>query len=208
MSLIKKFFKFIFTVALSIILFLLGLQLYFYLSGKEQIYSNAEDIPKADYAMILGCGVIENRPSPLLQQRLEAGLDLFSHQKVDKIILSGYRDGPYYDEVSVMKQYLLKQGVPEEKIIEDKQGDNTYCSIKNFSTFKGSSLILVTQKRHLERALYLSKKFNHEKVYGLEAKSYVANNKSAVIYMNLREMFARVKAVMDAYGFHLESVKP
>lgn len=144
---IKKVFKLTLSLFILALAGLLGLQVYVHFSTKAQIYSDSIQVPESDYIMVLGCGVLENRPTPMLQNRLDAGLELYQRNKGAKIILSGHKDGDYYDEVSVMKNYLLEKGVPEEDLIEDKAGTNTYYSIRNFDRYQDESLIVVTQKK-------------------------------------------------------------
>lgn len=199
---IKKVFKLTLSLFILALAGLLGLQVYVHFSTKAQIYSDSIQVPESDYIMVLGCGVLENRPTPMLQNRLDAGLELYQRNKGAKIILSGHKDGDYYDEVSVMKNYLLEKGVPEEDLIEDKAGTNTYYSIRNFDRYQDESLIVVTQKKHLERALYLANMLDQKEVYGYEAME--CDSKSYTMYMNVREVFARVKAVMDVCGLHIE----
>ncbi len=199
---LKKTVKGLISIILVSLVSLFLLQTYFYEYTKKDLYTELEQVPQSDYVLILGCGVRGNEPTPLLRKRLEAGIELIKHEKADKIIVSGYRDGDYYDEVKVMKNYLVKNGIDENIIIEDKQGNNTYYSIKNTEKYQGESFTIVTQKWHLVRALYLAKKINTEDVFGFEADKSDSNNYT--LYMNFRENFARIKAVMDVYGLHIE----
>ncbi len=198
----KKFFKLVLLAFTIFAIALLLLQVYFYQYTKSQLYYDADNIPNADYVLIFACGIIENKPTPMLRKRLEAGLKIIENNKADKIILSGYKDGDYYDEVAVMKNYLIENGISKDIIYEDKFGDNTYYSIKNIEKFDDDSIILITQKWHLIRAIYLANKLDVKNVYGFVAEK--CGYQSYTFYMNFREAFARVKAVLDAYGVHLE----
>ncbi len=199
---LKKFIKILFSLLLVFILSLLTLQVYFYEYTKEQYYIDCKNIPSSEYVMILGCGVINNRPTPLLKNRLDAGIKIVTNKKADKIILSGYKDGDYYDEVQVMKNYLIEHGINKDRIIEDKNGNNTYYSIKNIEKYGDKSTIIITQKWHLIRALYLANKMDEKNIYGFQAADSYSTSYN--MYMNFRESFARGKAVLDVYGIHLE----
>ncbi len=198
----KKLFKIVLFAFTIFALALLLLQTYFYEYTESQIYYDINNVPQSDYVLIFACGIVNNKPTPMLRKRLEAGLNLIQNNKADKIILSGYKDGDYYDEVNVMKTYLTEHGISEDIIVEDKFGDNTYYSIKNIEKLEDDSIILLTQKWHLIRAIYLANKLDVKNVSGFVAES--CGYESYTFYMNFREAFARVKAVMDAYGIHIE----
>ncbi len=175
--------------------------MYFDFSTRDQIL-NLEELPESEYVLILGCGVYNNTPSPLLKMRLDAGIEVVKSGKAKLIILSGYSDGKYYDEVSAMRNYLIENGIDEDILIEDKKGDNTYYSIVNIEKESKDKIIIITQKWHLKRALYISNSINIENSYGYEAQKL--EDKATMVYMNFREVFARVKAVLDTHGIHLE----
>ena len=69
------------------------------------------------------------------------------------------------DEVNAMKQYALDAGVPEEDIFLDHAGFSTYESVyRAKAIFQVESVLIVTQKYHLYRALYAAEEM------GLEAR--------------------------------------
>ena len=82
-----------------------------------------------DAILVLGCGVVRNQPSPLLQERLDAGIELYKKGVAPKIIMSGDHGREDYDEVNVMKSYAIQQGVPSEDIFMDHAGFSTYESV-------------------------------------------------------------------------------
>ena len=70
-----------------------------------------------------------------------------------------------YDEVSTMKAYAIKQGIPSEHIFKDHAGFSTYETMyRARDVFKAKSIVVVTQKYHLYRAVY------DAKALGLEVK--------------------------------------
>ncbi|MBQ9857374.1 MAG: YdcF family protein, partial [Oscillospiraceae bacterium] len=61
-----------------------------------------------DCILILGAGVREDgTPSFMLRDRLERGLELYKAGVSGKIIVSGDHGTKGYDEVNVMKNYLI-----------------------------------------------------------------------------------------------------
>ena len=119
-----------------------------------------------DCILILGAGVHEDgKPSLMLKDRLERGIDLYKAGISEKIIVSGDHGTVGYDEVNVMKNYLIDAGIPSENIFMDHAGFSTYESIyRARDIFCVKSMVIVTQKYHLYRALYIAKEFGLDAV--------------------------------------------
>ena len=95
-----------------------------------------------------------------------------------------------YDEVNIMKAYAIKSDVPSENIFMYHAGFSSYESIYRIKEIFGASkIIIVTQKYHLYRSLYIANKLGVT-AYGVSADSreYVGND-----YREFREFFARNK---------------
>ncbi|MCH5167050.1 MAG: YdcF family protein [Erysipelotrichales bacterium] len=188
----KKVFKCIFTVIMLIIIFVFGINLYVRISTSNQIitekdYSSLKDI---DCILILGAGVWGEKPSPMLKDRLQKGIDLYQDNISNKIIMSGDHGRKEYGEVNIMKNYAIEKEIPSEDIFMDHAGFSTYDSIyRAKEIFKAKKVIIVTQKYHLYRALYIANKL------GLEAYGVGANPRqyAGATYRELREILARDK---------------
>lgn len=196
-KLVKLLFKFM-ALSFGLGLAFLGLlSLYVYITTDAQSFTIEDELEQRDYVLVLGCGIYEDEPTPMLEKRLEAAISTYKKAGAKYIILSGSVDDVYYDEVEVMKNYLVAQGIDPKAIIEDKLGNNTFMSIKN--TVKkgyGNSLYIVTQDSHLRRALFLSNSLNPKyRAYGVKAEAI--KYQDAMIYMDIREVLARVKALFD-----------
>lgn len=150
----------------------------------------ASDLADIDCIMVLGCGVYQNNPTPLLEDRLKRGVAVFQTRVSPKILMSGDHGQENYDEVNVMKQYALDQGIPEENIFMDHAGFSTYESMCRAREIFGiDKMIIVTQKYHLPRAVYLARKL------GIEAYGVASDYRSfgGQFYRDCREVLARVK---------------
>ena len=146
-----------------------------------------------DVILVLGCAVRrDGTPSHMLEDRIKTSVSLYQFGLGDVLLMSGDRhDG--YDEVGTMEREAKKLGVPAEKIELDPNGFSTYESIANLlSEYKGKRVLIVTQKYHLYRALYIAEKLGIEAV-GVDAdlRSYTKQLK-----YDLREILARVKDVV------------
>lgn len=168
------------------------------LSVKGSVAANIVDTPaelsvdgKIDCIVILGAGLQSNgQPSHMLEDRIKTGVEVFNTVDADYILMSGDRSGEHYDEPSAMKQYALSLGVDEDKILLDGQGFSTFESISRVKDEYGfESIIIITQKYHLYRALYIAEQYEIEAV-GVSADLRTYRGQ---IYRDLREMLARVK---------------
>ena len=146
-----------------------------------------------DVILVLGCAVRPGgTPSHMLEDRIKIGVSLYGAGLADTVLMSGDRHEGY-DEVGTMKAEAQKLGVPAEKIELDPAGFSTYDSIANLlEQYKGKRVLIVTQKYHLYRALYIAEKLGID-AYGVSAdlRSYRKQFK-----YDLREILARVKDVV------------
>ena len=184
----KKIIKYV----VIVILIVLAINFYVKLSTKKQIienndYSNLEDI---DCIIILGAGIWGDKPSPMLEDRLLEGISLYENNVSKKIIMSGDHGREEYDEVNIMKKFAIEKSVPSEDIFMDHAGFSSYESIyRTKEIFGANKIVIVTQKYHLYRALYIANQLGIE-AYGVGAdpRQYVG-----ATYRELREILARNK---------------
>ena len=155
--------------------------------SKEYI---TDEISSVDAILVLGAGIKDGKPSLMLQERLDKALELYEKGVSDKILVSGDHGSDSHDEVNVMKNYLIKKGIPSSNIFMDHAGFSTYESIvRAKEIFEVSSAVIVTQEYHLYRAIYIAKKYNLD-VYGVSATKNIYFGQTK---RNIREMIARVK---------------
>lgn len=149
--------------------------------------------------LILGAGVWGNSPSHMLEDRLLEGVNLYNKGISSKIIVSGNHRDEQYNEVKVMKDFLIAKGIASKDIFMDHAGFSTYDSFYRAKyIFKVKKLVVVTQKYHLYRSLYIAKKLKLE-AYGVKADRRRYRKE---IYRQLREILARNK------GFFKCMLKP
>ena len=190
-------------IVLFINLFTIGTTYQSMLSVEELIDSEyiAEDIP----VIVLGAGVVDNlEPSQILKQRLDQAHAIFEVAPEKQFIMSGDHRDQYYNEVSVMKDYLIELKIPSEQIYLDHAGYSTYDSLYRLKHVIGEDrVIIVTQGYHLSRALVLARGL------GLDAVGVPADDsRSSRIYREVREIFARVKDFAVTYLGYQEENRP
>ena len=188
----KKLLKYGIIAIILITIIVLGINLYVRISTNKQIikendYTALSDV---DCIIILGAGIWEDKPSPMLEDRLLEGIKLYQNSVSDKIIMSGDHGRREYDEVNIMKNYAIEKGIPSENIFMDHAGFSTYESIyRAKDIFEAKKVVIVTQEYHLYRALYIANQLGLE-AYGVGAdpRQYVG-----ATYRELREILARDK---------------
>ena len=160
-------------------------------SLKKAVWEAESDPLHHDAIIVLGCSVDSAKnPSSLLQYRLDRALELYEAKASDRILVTGDQRSDDYDEVSVMKNYLLARGVPESKILTDPKGNSTYESIyRAASEYQLHNPIIITQQYHLYRALYIAD------AWSMNATGVAAQDSSALgnIFRIIREWFAGIK---------------
>ena len=158
------------------------------------IYTNLADMPKTKVAIIFGAGINGNKPSRYLKDRLDAGIALYKNNKVDKILLSGDNGRDEHDELTVMKLYCYENGVDTNKIYIDYAGFDSYSTMYRAKhIFKVDTAILVSQKYHLNRCVYIGDKL------GVKSYGYSANRGvyPGYKYYSFREKLSITKSVFD-----------
>lgn len=126
---------------------------------------------KADAAIILGAMVLPNgNLSKWLEVRTKAGLELYQQGMVNYLIVSGGKGYEGHFEGDSMRNYLVAHGVPEERIIVDNNGINTYHTAKNYLHIANEhgfkSVIAVSHYYHIARTTTLLKRLGVEDVQG------------------------------------------
>lgn len=159
---IKKILKGIVTVIILVITGILLVNFLVILKSNEQIQTIDElkeisENESLDCIIILGAAVWHgDEPSPMLQDRLDQGIELYKAGVCKKLLMSGDHGTKYYNEVNVMKQYAINKGVPSEDIYMDHAGFSTYDSMYRAKNIFGvKKAIVVTQSYHLYRSIYI-----------------------------------------------------
>lgn len=158
--------------------------------GQQVTLSEAKKLEQVDMIVVLGASVHGSEPSDILKDRLNTAIKLYKAGVSEKILMTGDGQSEYYNEVRTMKSYAVEHGVPKSAIITDPEGLSTYDSMRNISMEYGNpSILIVTQKYHISRAMYIAKKMGMT-VYGCCAKQKYYKDTSSE---SIREIAARCK---------------
>ena len=167
-------------------------------SAKKYIYNSLEQLPQKQAALILGAKTYGERLSPVLKDRVDAGIVLQENNKVQVLLLSGDHGRTNYDEVNSMKDYVLRNStvITPQELFLDHAGFDTYDSIyRARDIFCADSLVIITQKFHAPRAAFIAHSLGIDAVVlALPEDAY--SNASRYSWYS-REIFADIKAFGD-----------
>jgi SanA protein len=199
---LKKILKFLWRFSLifcPLVLFVL-----FFTKLAIQLYAaprtfTVATVPAKHVAIVFGAGLrYDGTPTAVLRDRVETAVQLYKQGKVEKLLMSGDNRFVDYNEPEAMRQYALELGVPDKDIVPDYAGRRTYDTCyRAKAVFQVDSAILVTQRFHLPRALFLCERLGVKSV-GVEANNIHYRNLSLFVW-NTRELFATTQAALDVY---------
>lgn len=205
--LIKTLGKFVLSVGVLLVLSIIAINLFVILSTQSEVVDKdelnqalSEEVP----ILVLGAGVVNNEyPSNILANRLDKAYEVHLDNPNNPLIMSGDHADQYYNEVGVMKNYLVEKGVPSHQIYLDHAGYSTYASLYRLKeVIDTHQVVIVTQGYHLPRALLLANGL------GIDAMGIASEEVDSTRFeRELREVFARLKDFSIVYlGY--EDVQP
>ncbi|MEU9335811.1 ElyC/SanA/YdcF family protein [Streptomyces sp. NPDC048290] len=153
------------------------------------------DVPRTDVAVVFGAGLRwDGEPSPYLANRLDAAAELYRAGQIRVVLVTGDNSREEYDEPDAMRAYLTRQGVPDERIVSDYAGFDTWDScVRAKEIFGVDEAVLISQDFHIRRAVALCDAAGVT-AYGVG----VADRRDATWYYGgVREILAAGKAAWD-----------
>jgi len=165
-------------------------------STKNKTFSNLETLQKNKVGLLLGTAKYykDGGINLYFKYRIDAAVELYKHNKIDFILVSGDNSTQYYNEPITFKNELVKKGIPEEFIFLDYAGFRTLDSVLRAQAIFGQeNFTVISQQFHNERAIYLAEK-NGINAIGYNATDVDGKNGFKVKF---REYFARTKAFLD-----------
>jgi uncharacterized SAM-binding protein YcdF (DUF218 family) len=122
-------------------------------------FSNAKS------ALVLGAAQYNGQPSPLFRARLEQARRLYQRGAVERVVVTGgVGVGDVYAEGTVGRRYLIRHGLPQNRVLAETESRNTLENLRLALRFlpAGEEVALVTDGVHAMRALALAQAFGIE----------------------------------------------
>lgn len=166
-------------------------------SAKGRTYNIVEEIPYNKVGVVLGTipKLSNGNDNYYYTCRMKATADLYFAGKISYIIASGDNHIKEYNEPECMRNSLVALGVPDTVIYLDYAGFRTFDSmVRAKKVFGQNSITVISQHWHNQRAIYVARKQGID-IVGFDAKDAIV--RKAYIKNHIREMLAKVKAVID-----------
>lgn len=197
----KMVLKVVYIICLAGILIFGFPRIVTYVYSINRIYSPS-DAPAHRIAIVFGAGLKhDGTPTAILQDRVQAAVELYLTGKIEKILMSGDNRFATYNEPGAMTDYAISLGVPPENIVQDFAGRRTYDTCYRAKhIFLVNEAILVTQTFHLPRALFICNMLQITSI-GVKADQRTYRTGSQLIWW-VRETFATLTALVDVWLRH------
>ncbi|MCZ8516053.1 YdcF family protein [Paenibacillus filicis] len=113
-----------------------------------------------DALIILGFQCDGDNIHPLLQERLTTAIDLLSSVDYKKVILTGGAVKSTQSEAVIMRDYLIRHAVNEERIVLEQNALDTIQNISNCQTimkqFNLKTCTVISNSFHIRRVQYIA----------------------------------------------------
>lgn len=124
-------------------------------------YSNTRSDGPADAAIVLGAAVWSTGVSPVFEERINHGIDLYRNRKVRKLIFTGGQGNSNEPtESSAARHYAMQRGVPASDILIEEKSHTTYENIlyaKQVADGNGlRKVLIVSDPLHMKRAVSMA----------------------------------------------------
>lgn len=203
MNTLKKILQTFFILCFFIGIATIIINIYMSAFAQKYIITSFTDLPKPEgkqgwTCLVLGAQVSGTTLSLVLKDRVEAGIDAFSNNYAETLLLSGDHGKKWYDEVNAMRIYILDNypQFDKNRIFLDHAGFNTYDSIRRAQKiFCAENLVVISQDFHTVRAVYIARSLGiNAYAFAVDQSKY---SKKWQFSWAFREYFARVKAFFD-----------
>ena len=124
-------------------------------------FGQTDHAAKSDCIIVLGAAAQGASPSPVFEERLRHGVDLYQRQLAPRLLFTGgYGDGKSHSEASVGSTYAQQHGVPASAILmEEKSRTTKQNLVEALSVMKTHGLqsaIIVSDPLHMKRATMMA----------------------------------------------------
>lgn len=113
-----------------------------------------------DAIVVLGAAQYDGRPSPLLAARLDHALALYREGLAPRIVVTGGKQpADRFTEATASANYLIARGVPDEVILREVDGTNSWESL--------AAAARILRQRGLASVLLVSDPYHSMRIKGI-----------------------------------------
>lgn len=131
----------------------------FWLWCAWQVYdfSQPNNQPHGDVAIVLGAAAWGEKPSPVLRERINHALALYQTHQVHKLMFTGGTPKQGFPtEAEVARKFAIKQGIPADDILFENKSKDTFQNLVNARRLMRKhhlkTAVLVSDPYHMARA--------------------------------------------------------
>ncbi|WP_447731094.1 YdcF family protein [Pseudoxanthomonas suwonensis] len=126
-----------------------------------------DDAQPADAIIVLGAAAYDARPSPVFEERIRHGLNLYRAGYAPVLLFTGgYGTGARFAESQVAQRYAVRQGIPEDAILIETSSRTTLQNLVEARELMRERrlrrAIIVSDPLHMARALRLCRQLGIE----------------------------------------------
>ena len=160
-----------------------------------QFFSRGES--GADYIIVLGAQMRDWGPSVVYKSRLDSAIEYLNSNPNTKVIVTGGQGiNESISEGEGGKNYLVEQGIEEDRIIVENKSCDTDENIRNALQFIDTTddlkIGIVTNNFHVFRGVLITKRYTDADVTGIAAFTeylYLPNNMVRETFGILKDVF-------------------
>ncbi len=138
----------------TVVILLSAVILYF--CGKVTVGGLIHTADRADHAIVLGLALENGKPAPDLLARLATARGYLEKYPEARLILTGGNaDETGHSEAAVMHDLLIRQGVPESRLMMEDQAANTRENFRGIAAMisKDAPIVMISSNYHMDRAV-------------------------------------------------------
>jgi uncharacterized SAM-binding protein YcdF (DUF218 family) len=144
----------------------------------------------ADVLIVLGYRCDGGRIHPLLQERLDVAYDLFTAKNYRYILLSGGAVASKLTEAEIMREELIRRGIPKDRILLENVSRNTVHNVVNCGILMKDrglhSCLLVSNSFHIRRMKYILKTLRVPADFYARRSVRIAFNQWGITFREIR----------------------
>lgn len=166
--------------------------------------ARTDEVRPADAIVVLGAAQYNGRPSNVLQARLDHALDLYQRGLAPRIVVTGGRaDGDAYSEAESGFLYLVERGVPDDAILMEAEGTDTWASMRGVAALLRDTdvrrLLIVSDGFHLLRCELMARELGFKASSSAAADSPIRPWSGAELAYVIRETGGIMAFVPDLF---------
>lgn len=141
---------------LALVVGLIGVAYLAVVTAQVLLGARSDVDQSAGAIIVMGAAQYDGVPSPALQRRLERALALWERGVAPLIVVTGgHRPGDRFNEATASRTWLHERGVPEDAILREVDGRNSYDQLAASERFLNDEgvqeVVLVSHRFHATR---------------------------------------------------------